>query len=150
MFVLQLFPGIKLNASFFSACKSNTDCPDNLTCEDDVCIEQPCPKDCDSNSICVTKNHTSSCNCMPGYSWDSGLGGCKGEQNHIFCKLAKMKLSFHKYYTMGHKHTCIYGWGRWGLPLPHQFISMKCIYGHKAGTKTKSFQKIRCGCIDNR
>lgn len=50
-------------------CIVNTDCPSNLACRNQKCID-PCPGVCGENTECQVINHLASCSCLPGYSGD--------------------------------------------------------------------------------
>ena len=83
-----------LRKTFFSECKTNSDCPDHLVCDQnhEECIEPPCSEGCGtSNTHCEASNHDSNCTCIPGYTNYSDFEGCKGEQ-----KVRETRVVFHQ------------------------------------------------------
>lgn len=52
------------------ACRDNSECPHNLACVNDQCID-PCEKDtCGVGAVCSVTAHRRACQCLEGYSGD--------------------------------------------------------------------------------
>ena len=51
-------------------CISNPECPSNLACVNQHCVD-PCPGVCGANAYCVVTNHVAQCRCDPGYTGDA-------------------------------------------------------------------------------
>lgn len=50
-------------------CTINPDCPSNLACIREKCID-PCPGSCGTNALCAVVNHNPSCSCLSGFTGD--------------------------------------------------------------------------------
>ena len=50
-------------------CVLNTDCPSNLACINQKCVN-PCPGVCGINAVCKVSNHNPICSCVQGYIGD--------------------------------------------------------------------------------
>lgn len=48
-------------------CVINPDCPSNLACINNKCVD-PCPGSCGENTECRVISHTVTCSCSPGYT----------------------------------------------------------------------------------
>lgn len=51
-------------------CMSNSECPNNLACQNERCRD-PCPGSCGQNAQCTVVNHNPVCSCFPGYEGDA-------------------------------------------------------------------------------
>ena len=54
-------------------CKINPECPQNLMCINDKCMD-PCPGSCGSSTTCMVLKHTPVCQCVAGYTGDPFTG----------------------------------------------------------------------------
>jgi hypothetical protein len=48
-------------------CVSNAECPSNLACVSQHCVD-PCPGVCGAFATCLVTNHVANCRCDPGYT----------------------------------------------------------------------------------
>lgn len=55
-------------------CSINAECPGNLACQHEKCID-PCPGSCGFNAECSVAHHVALCNCLPGHTGDP-FSGC--------------------------------------------------------------------------
>lgn len=72
-----------------SQCRSNYDCPHDTVCNRNwnVCVDVCAEHVCGPNSFCIGINHTSSCNCLDGYSGDGNnlINGCQSPCSNVYC-----------------------------------------------------------------
>lgn len=62
-------------------CVINAECPSNLACKNERCID-PCPGSCGHLAKCYVINHNSVCTCPPGYTGNA-LVECHPEPSKI-------------------------------------------------------------------
>lgn len=72
-----------------SKCTSDRDCPKDTACEQHsgVCIDSCSAVVCGPNANCISFNHTSRCECQPGYTGSGNdlVKGCVSPCANIFC-----------------------------------------------------------------
>lgn len=54
-------------------CKLNAECPANLACQNERCVD-PCPGSCGSSTTCIVIKHAPVCQCVSGYTGDPFTG----------------------------------------------------------------------------
>lgn len=71
-------------------CTINEECPGNLACQNERCID-PCPGSCGSFTTCTVIKHAPTCLCITGYTGDP-FSGCTisppCKTILIFCKIS--------------------------------------------------------------
>lgn len=66
-------------------CTINEECPSNLACQNERCVD-PCPGSCGISTVCVVVKHSPVCSCQTGYTGDP-FTGCNFIQCKIFLKI---------------------------------------------------------------
>lgn len=54
-------------------CKINAECPSNLACQNEKCVD-PCPGSCGPFTVCTVIKHAPICQCASGYTGDPFFG----------------------------------------------------------------------------
>ena len=83
-------------------CVLNSDCPSNLNCINQKCID-PCPGSCALNSQCRVVNHSPVCSCVTGFTGD-GFSDCRlipavGKNKNYFINAVMVSILFLYFYT---------------------------------------------------
>jgi hypothetical protein len=66
-------------------CNQDDDCPGQLACENNVCVNPCSALPCGVNAICIPERHAAWCRCKSGYTEDKASGKCVSQCDGTIC-----------------------------------------------------------------